>query len=117
MLKYKELFIKNQDKIVLCVGVILIALIAFGLGRLSYNIGSKSAPIEIIDNNIFRAEIGETISEQKEGIFVGSKNSNKYHLPDCTWAKKIKKENEIWFKSEKEAQEKGYQPCSCISHK
>jgi len=121
----KSFFKQNQDKIVLCAGIVLIALIAFGLGRLSYNIGSKSAPIEIIDTDIFKtaetAKIGENLLEQKEqekeGIFVGSRNSDKYHLPDCQWAKRIKKENEIWFKSEKEAQEKGYKPCGCVSHK
>lgn len=113
--------IKNQDKLILCVGIVLIALIAFGLGRLSCNLGSKAEPIEIIDSGFFKAGIGESIlgktAGQQEGIFVGSRNSNKYHLPDCQWAKRIKKENEIWFKSEKEAQEKGYQPHSCISHK
>lgn len=106
----------NQDKIVLCIGVFLIAVIAFGLGRLSYNIGHQE-PIEIIESNMFKAEIKPETGESKQAVFVGSRNSNKYHLPDCQWAKRIKKENEIWFKSEKEAQEKGYESCSCISHK
>lgn len=116
----KSFFKQNQDKIVLCIGVFLIALIAFGLGRLSYNIGASKEPIQIIDNKIFnanKAEIGETITEQKQGIFVGSKNSNKYHLPSCQWAKKIKKQNEIWFQSTIEAEKAGYLPHSCVSHK
>jgi len=46
-----------------------------------------------------------------EEKFVGSINSNKYHYPDCKWAKKIKPENKIWFSSPEDAQSKGYVPC------
>ncbi len=45
------------------------------------------------------------------GKFVGSKNSNKYHFPECQWAKKIKPERLVTFGSVKEAREKGYIPC------
>jgi len=47
----------------------------------------------------------------QEGQFVGSKNSNKYHLPSCRFAKKIKPENQVWFSSKEEAESKGYKPC------
>lgn len=47
----------------------------------------------------------------KEGQYVGSKNSDKYHLPSCRWAKRIKSENQVWFSSKEEAESKGYQPC------
>lgn len=51
----------------------------------------------------------------QEGQFVGSKNSTKYHLPSCRFAKKIKPENQVWFSSEEEATSKGYKPCgTCI---
>ena len=43
--------------------------------------------------------------------FWGSKNSNKYHYPDCRWAQKIKPENLIKFKTPEEAQKAGYIPC------
>ena len=45
------------------------------------------------------------------GPFVGSKNSDVYHYPSCSSAKKIKKENEIWFNSVEEAKSAGYRPC------
>lgn len=35
-------------------------------------------------------------------LYVGSKNSDKYYPPDCKWAKRIKPENLICFKSEEE---------------
>jgi len=42
--------------------------------------------------------------------FVGSKNSNKYHLPTCRWAKQIKPENLVCFSSAEDAAAKSYQP-------
>lgn len=46
------------------------------------------------------------------GKFVGSKESDKYHLPTCRWAEKIVPENRIWFQTEEEAIKAGYKPCS-----
>lgn len=43
--------------------------------------------------------------------FVGSAKSNKYHYPDCRWAKKISPENEVWFTSSEDARSRGYMPC------
>lgn len=48
----------------------------------------------------------------KEGMFVGSIKSDKYHYPDCRAAKNIKPENEIWFSSSADARAHGYAPCS-----
>ncbi|HAP93822.1 MAG TPA: hypothetical protein DCM26_04270, partial [Desulfotomaculum sp.] len=46
-----------------------------------------------------------------EGKYVGSVKSDKYHLPSCRYAKEIKPENQIWFKTEEEALAAGYKPC------
>lgn len=43
--------------------------------------------------------------------FVGSKTSNKYHYPDCRWAKQIRPEKLVTFSSAEEARENGYVPC------
>jgi len=49
-------------------------------------------------------------------MFVGSKNSNVYHRPDCASAKRIKEENKVWFSSVEEAEKKGYRPArSCFN--
>jgi len=50
----------------------------------------------------------------KPGKFLGSKNSNKYHIPKCEWAKRIKAKQRIWFKTEAEAKKKGYSAHSCL---
>lgn len=43
--------------------------------------------------------------------FWASKNSNKYHYPDCKWAQKIKSENLVKFKTPEDANKAGYIPC------
>lgn len=51
----------------------------------------------------------------KEGKFVGSKEANVYHKPDCPAVKKISKDNKVYFQSEEEAKEAGFAPCKkCI---
>lgn len=51
--------------------------------------------------------------EQNECAFVGSKNSDKYHLPSCRYAVKIKESNKVCFSSAEDAQVKGYQVGKC----
>jgi len=43
--------------------------------------------------------------------FIGSGASNKYHYPDCGWAKRIPSEERIWFPSSESARNRGYVPC------
>ena len=52
-----------------------------------------------------------TTTQTMIGQFVGSKNSDVYHYPNCSYAKKIKEENKIWFNSIEEATAAGYRPC------
>jgi micrococcal nuclease len=49
--------------------------------------------------------------------FVGTKNSDKFHVPTCTWAKKIKIDDEIWFTSVEDAKSQGYVPCGVCKPK
>lgn len=49
---------------------------------------------------------------------VGSKTSNKYHHPDCRWAKTISPRKLVTFGSVEEARGQGYIPCpACIPPK
>jgi len=70
---------------------------------------NSSAQVKGEQNNL-----NNTILQNKTGMFVASKNSKIYHLPDCQYAKRIKEENKIYFKSAEEAREKGYSPHSCV---
>lgn len=141
-----SLFLKSirekQSDIILVIGVILIALIGFGLGQLTAP-GQKCQPLIIEDRGYdqFTAEGAQKLNSQpqmpegtaslmgglinsslrdatnspqagQKGVFVASKNSNKYHWPWCSFAQKIKPLNQVWFSSEAEAQTAGYTRCS-----
>lgn len=41
-------------------------------------------------------------------VFVGSKNSRKYHSPSCSYAKRIKPENRVCFSGKEDAEKRGY---------
>ena len=43
--------------------------------------------------------------------FVGSKNSDVYHYPDCRYAKNIKSGNRVCFDTPEDAVAAGYRPC------
>ena len=43
--------------------------------------------------------------------YVGSAKSDKFHLPHCQWAEKIKEENRICFASREAALAYGYVAC------
>lgn len=49
-------------------------------------------------------------TEQEAAIYIGNKNSKKFHLPSCTGLPKER--NQIFFESREEALEEGYVPCS-----
>ena len=59
------------------------------------------------------AKVQKSLS--KDVKLVGSAKSDKYHYPDCQWARKIKPSNEIWFTSSEDARSKGYVPCGVCS--
>lgn len=119
----------NQADIILVIGIILIALISFGLGRLTApKIVKEPVVIEEPVSNqsaAISSQLTATSSEEEinitsqatsseKDIIVASKYGKKYHWPWCTWAKKIKPENQVWFKSEEEAKKAGYQPCNAF---
>jgi hypothetical protein len=126
----KRFWLNYETKVVLAIGMILIAVLAFEAGILQ---GQKwqqkpliiEKPVkaqeecQVVQNNPSQAqnsalEVQNTPETGKvttsNCAFVGSKNSNKYHLPSCRWAKQIKPENIVCFSSVEDAVAKGYQP-------
>jgi hypothetical protein len=125
-----ENWLKYETKIILFVGFILVASIAFQAGFLK---GQKSGESPIIIEKTAQSpsttetqsgsapaaqnltseaknEAGATTISKVDCAFVGSKNSDKFHLPTCRWAKNIKPENVVCFSSEDGAKSKGYLP-------
>jgi len=119
---------QNQGEIALVAGFILVALISFGIGYLVAP-GAPKNPL-IIENP--QADISEVVAGEnigagesaatsqaaqtqqgnEKGLIVASKNSKIYHWPWCASAKKIKPENQVWFRSEAEAQASGRTRCA-----
>jgi len=105
----------------LAFGVVLISLISFSAGRLTAP-GQEKQPITVerlapasansAFKNITNDSTLQDLQGRSEGIYVASKNSTKYHLPDCTGAKRIADHNKIWFNSKEEAESIGYTPAA-----
>ena len=126
---------RNQADIAIVIGFILVAIIAFGAGRLSspeiirnpiaIEEPNASSSVDILNNvsQPVSATAGESAvvslanQTSAKGLFVASRGGTKYHWPWCSYGQKIKLENQIWFNSEKEAQAVGYSPCACIASK
>lgn len=52
-----------------------------------------------------------TIAVAQQNPFVGNKNSKKYHVVACQYAKKMSPKNRVEFSSTQEAEKAGYVPC------
>jgi hypothetical protein len=109
-------FCKDNEKDLFIAGIIiLVALISFGLGRLS-KIEEGRAPITIesmgasAETGVRVAPAAETLFQKQSGKFVASKNGTKYHFPWCPGALRIKEENKVWFSSREEAEAEGLSP-------
>ncbi len=49
--------------------------------------------------------------KEDEGAWVSLKESEKYHKPDCGYVKNARKNRKTFYKTEKQAQNKGLRPC------
>ena len=132
--KIKTFFINHEYKIILILGFIIVASISFEAGMIrGSKIGQNPVKIEQVTSNqdsapqeaakaqnlaseaVKTGDSANTPAQTMPGgrqdcAYVGSKNSNKYHLPTCQYAKRIKPENTVCFKDENEAKLRGYLP-------
>jgi len=102
-------------KLFLGLVIILVALLSFGIGRLS--VGDME-PVKVefdpalelanVYGAVGTAEKKLTPPSVSAGEVVGSKNSDKYHYLYCPGAGQIKESNKIVFNSPEAAQAAGY---------
>ena len=128
----KNGWVKHEGKVILILVCILIAVISFEVGTLkAANFAQKPLIIEkpVVNDNVAQAAPAQAQNSTPEApiaqastptppancVFVGSKNSNQYHLPTSSYAKRIKPENQVCFSSTSEAQSKGYMPDKSLS--
>ena len=62
------------------------------------------------DDNLFVEEI----KPKSLGVFVASKNSSVFHVPDCAFVKKTKQKDKVWFNNRAQATRKKYRAHSCV---
>ena len=125
-MKIKEFWDKYEFKIVLAVILLLIAGMSFEAGYIKGK-GQKTSPlviekapecpkISLEQQNNATMESDSTLASKKvagansapvqntqQCLYVGSKNSDKYYPPTCSYAKRVKPENLAFFKTEAEA--------------
>ena len=98
----------------LYITLLLVSLLGFFISfpkrRMGKRVGSESK--KEVDRLGIR-EAAEVNVTYDPGKYVASKNSDYYHAPKCDWAKKIKKERQVWFKDLEEAKKKGYRAHEC----
>ena len=109
----------NNTELYWAAVIILVAVISFGLGRLS-KIREEKTPITIenVKENeetseskpLLTSNVDNEIKTDK--IFVASKNGKKYYYAWCESANVIKEQNRIWFATQAEAEKAGYQPAA-----
>ena len=123
--KLKVFLIKYEVKFAIALGFILIAFISFQFGRIEGKKGQNKAiviekTVEVVKNESQGAPIvaGAISPESPQNpaeakilapncAYVGSKSSNKVHLPTCRYAKTIKPENLVCFPSLDDALKQG----------
>lgn len=124
-----EILEKIKPFYTLILGLTL-AVIFFGLGRLS-NTRPDSQPIKVEYDNTASVVLSEpnssttkieekseaktntasaTQKSSQDGNVIGAKTSKKYYYPWCGTVKRIKAQNQVYFRSIKEAREAGYLP-------
>jgi hypothetical protein len=134
LLKIKQGLVKNEHKIVLIIGFCLVSAISFGFGTVWGQKWQQKPLIiekladtpEAIENvpesqkvaSVTPQEIQEpktqNLTPNTSGCaFVGSKNSDKFYVPTCSWAKRIKPENLVCYPDEQAALVKGKLKSDC----
>lgn len=134
--RWKEWFIHHQKNLLLLAGFLVVGTLAFESGLLRGTLAS-SEPLVISIPAVAEPPTDDKVTTvagnqpnqsagmeriasrggEKQGEsqcpFVGSRNSDKYHLATCAVAKRIKPENRICFASKEEAEKRGY-VASCV---
>jgi hypothetical protein len=120
-----------ESKYFIVVVLVLIAIIAFALGRIS-GLQDKRTPVRVLNGSTQAGEVKgasnnsspnpslisregssePSNTETNSGQVVASKSGTKYHYPWCSGAKQISAKNLITFNSIEEARAKGYTPAS-----
>jgi len=119
---------RNEKSLIFFFALLLSSTLAFEIGFFAGSGGGKSEtlvvervredcptfPLVLPNSGVVQGvNTSSSESKQENCLFVGSVNSDKYHSPTCSYAKRIKPENIRCFSSVQEAVLAGYQE-GCI---
>lgn len=111
----------RRDVILVAIMVVLAAG-SFGLGRLSKSsVGGPGVTLQAVSlpqaaatqaglQNL--ADMSKSSPNASIGAIFGSKNGTKYYWATCSGSSRIKEENKVFWSSEEEAREAGYEKSS-----
>ena len=116
-----------DDAFFYAVLLVLVGLVAFGLGRQSVaQVAATAPPVQVFSGvaavqvvkapeavvtNVAEASpVAVPDTTTTNVAVVASRSGSKYHLPDCPGAKQIKEANVITFDSIELAKAAGYEP-------
>lgn len=113
----------SSDRVFFTVVIVLVAVAAFCLGRISVTMHQVKPLIQKLPpqtSSLITATERATTSQAEPvaavatstGAYVGSKKGTKYHLPWCSGAQRIIEVNKVWFKDKAAAVAAGYTPAS-----
>ena len=104
-------FLENERQILLIIGFVIVAALSFVFGTLK-GAGITQSPIivekPVGEPLVIKELCADSVMTREDCIYVGSVKGTKYYPPDCSYAKKISKENLRCFKTDEEAMKKGY---------
>jgi hypothetical protein len=113
-------FLRNEKRIVIGGGIIIIVLLSFTFGIMKgRGLSSEPLVINLPENPPIVINSSETLEVEKEKltkvkeienncVYVGSKKGSKYYPPTCSYVKKVAPENLRCFASDEDAVAKGY---------
>lgn len=114
--KIKRWVEENQNDLFTALIIVLTAISAFGLGRLSAIYDAKTpiviknsakAPTAVVTASIRSSVTNKSTDIASAGKYLASKNGKKYYPADCPVATRISEQNRVWFNSTAEAEQGG----------
>jgi hypothetical protein len=128
--KIKGLGLSDKTTRIYLFIIVLVAVSAFGLGRLSgYSASLKNDPIsitsEVLGDSTFvspkaplanphTSSVGtiDTANTTFQKNYVASKNGKLYYPSGCRGAQRIAEKNQVWFATQDDAEQSGFKKAS-----
>lgn len=119
-LRWRGVWRRERERIILFASVCLALVLSFEAGMMTAgSAGTAPLVVEVpavapvfpeAEGKVAGAAVAATETPKKTCAFVGSRNSDLYHLPTCASAKRIKPENVVCFTGPEDAEKRGYKP-------